>query len=150
MKITCGAPRAISRPVVLLAPKPEPLAKRPLGHFIGFVRVVGKIQKQEARQWELEQGMHGSFSMAPMRSPADTVWRRRVLAEQAGHAGESSLQIPWDIKQFYEHVDYDLLIRAGQFCEYPARLLMFAISTCQWPRFMLLGGVMDQACYPRR
>eukprot|EP00959_Pyramimonas_sp_CCMP1952_P049520 1034462-Pyramimonas_sp.AAC.1 len=27
---------------------------------------------------------------------------------------------------------------------------MFAISTYQWPRFLLLGGVMDQACCPRR
>eukprot|EP00959_Pyramimonas_sp_CCMP1952_P372112 7791806-Pyramimonas_sp.AAC.1 len=83
--------------------------------------------------------------MAPRRPPSDTVWRQAVTAEHQGNSGGFSLQVLWDIKQFYEPVTYDILVRSAQYCKYPLFLLQFAIGTYQWPRHLMLEGLMDAA-----
>ncbi len=60
------------------------------------------------------------------------------------------LTMLWDIKQFYENLDHDLLYRASQALQCPLYAIRLALHMYSIPRRIFLDGAVGPRIYPSK
>eukprot|EP00959_Pyramimonas_sp_CCMP1952_P107509 2247570-Pyramimonas_sp.AAC.1 len=88
--------------------------------------------------------------MGQGRSSLDAVWRHSVEAERATGDKVCWASLLWGLKQFYEHIGHQELIKQGIISGFPMHVLIYTLSTYKWKIILLLDGAYSQPLYTNR
>jgi ribonuclease HI len=134
--------------VVVLLDK-EDGGKRPIGLFVGAVRVWGRARRKWVSEWEADHDR--PFFWGGKGKSADVAaWKAAMFSELAVTAGAESGETMLDLVKAFERVGWARLAAEGQVHGYPLVLLRASIATYKFNRLVTVAGVFARAILATR
>eukprot|EP00959_Pyramimonas_sp_CCMP1952_P124619 2605914-Pyramimonas_sp.AAC.1 len=57
------------------------------------------------------------------------------------------LSVPWDLRQFYEHISRHRLWTVAHDVSYPIAAIQYSLNSYKWPRGLALEGLVSDAVF---
>ena len=121
--------------------------RRGIGLFRSFVRLYGRIRRQEVSCWEHGHCSEPFYNNSHGRQVQDITWRSASRASLATAQGGHVAEMQADLRKCFEYVDRQLLWEAGQSAGYPLAILRLSIETYAFPRYVTLDQ-FAASCQP--
>ena len=108
-----------------------------------------RVRQYVARQWE---GNNKSPLLGHQggRSIMETTFLQALRGESAVARGEHTGAFMWDLANFYEYIDHELLWSRAQQRGFPLALLAITLNQARAKRLLGFGDVAVDARFPRR
>ena len=141
-------PVAMEFLVVVLLLKPAG-GDRPIGLFVGLVRVWLKLRRAIAQQWEAQHPRR-FFYGDKGKSAVDAAWRQALAAEHASAMGWHAAALFSDLAKAYETIDHDILWAEAQATGFHLGLLHLLLWLYRGCRVVSVGGVCSAPVWATR
>ena len=125
---------------------------RGIGVLPAFARYWMRVRRWEARQWEKANPRHYLAAVAGS-SVVDTIWRYGCRTEVGVTMGEHCVVWGWDLKEYFEYLDRDLLRARAESLGYSAALLEPCLQlygspgSSRWVDALSVWGVPGEALF---
>ena len=129
-------PRVLEQKLVKLLVKKDG-GTRPIMLFRTLYRIHAKARGEIARRWEAREAAGPSFNNSPQRRIGDVVYRQAVRNAIAEAEGRHIVEVCWDFKKAFEHVQRPLLWQKAKQQGYPLALLRMSLRSYGWERRIL-------------
>jgi hypothetical protein len=127
----------VRKVLVVLLPKPGGQDTRPIGLYPALYLLWAKARSSHLKAWQRD-GPPGTDTnnMQSGRRTANAVWRVRQAA-----AGEETptIEVLWDLRKCYEHVQHELVLQEAKSRGYPTTLLRVSLSSYRWTMGTIVG-----------
>ena len=127
----------------------EKVSLRSIGLLPSLYRHWSRLRQEEARNWEAQ---HRSPLLGHQggRSIMETTFVQALRGEAAVTGGEHTGAFLWDLANFYEFVNHELLWERARAKGFPLAILAVALNQARAKRYLGLGDVAVDARFPRR
>ena len=129
-------PQVLEQKLVKLLVKKDG-STRPIMLFRTLYRIHAKARGEVVRRWEAKEAAGSSYNNSPNRRIGDVVYRQAVRNAIAAAEGRHVVEVCWDFKKAFEHVQRPLLWQKAQAQGYPMALLRMSLRSYGWDRRIL-------------
>jgi len=141
-------PRQLEFLVGFLTPKAKS-GHRALGLFPSLYRLILRLRKPALPEWE-SVSARPFFSFSSGHSCVWALWQQAARAEAAVAEQEHTAMFLWDLADYYEHIDRDILRGRVLQGGFPMDVLDVSAPMYGALRFLTLARLASRSGYPTR
>ncbi len=146
MELLGSLPSQLGLVTMPLIPKASS-GHRAIGMLTALFRVWARARRPWADEWE-DLHRRSYWSADRGNSPLDTIWRQECRQEAGVADGKQAATLLYDMSNFYEAVDRDLLLQRARRTGFPEAIIRVCLAVYAGPRMLQLDGALSVEAHP--